>query len=206
MSNFQTIILLFSLSVDLFFVGLSFGIERVNISNKQNLFLSAVGTIILVISILVGKVLSPYLGAWGNINFSSWIFILLGLWKCLTSIKSKLFQKDRKILLNFKTIEVTLQIKEQDIKKHDLSYPTRTYLELFILSVVLSLDNIIAGIGIGLQNISFVLIISLSFLISYILLLLSNYIGNKLSSLFSKRLESNWISGILFLVIGIFNV
>lgn len=204
MSNFEIIILLFSLSIDLFFVGLSFGINKINITMLQNLFLNLIGTMILVLTFIIGKNLTYYFLNFNSYPISASIFIVLGIIKLANSLKSILHQKNRIFHIRYKTIEIRLQIFKQSFQPDYLIHQHMSYRELILLAVLLSIDNIIAGIGIGLLDISFPLLIVMSFSISFVFLYTSNYIGSKISVHIPKNRD--WISGIILILIGLLNI
>lgn len=201
---FSFIILLFSLSIDTFIAGISIGLSKIKIPITSILIICFINTFMLVCSYLLGKrlyfLLSNHIII---ILLSSLPFILLGIYKILEAKPNVLISKNQEGLSFFHYIIYIFQCPESAYKV-DLDFSkTLSMKELILLSVSLSLDNLIAGLGLDMKIDCFFFLFILNYMISFLLLI----IGNRLFLKFTNY-SVNWsfISGIVFIVVGIYRI
>lgn len=170
---------LISLSLDNFFIGISYGMTYLKVPISFSLTLSSAGTLILGISLLLGNFLSSFLPNKVMSSLGFYIFFFFGCYKIGCSIYRKL-----------KGIK-----KETPLKELSFAYG-------FFLGITLSFDNSMMGIlmGISVYSMSFVLLCS--FLLSFLFFVIGDILGRKVVR--SNHLDFDWVCGMMFLLLAFF--
>lgn len=201
MHYISTVSLLLSLSIDFLIAGVTLALSNIKVPKKAIIFLSIINTSFLIISIIIGSIIIKYLNS--NLIFliPSFIFIILGIEKILETIIKKLQSKKYQLRI-FNTLFI-LQIYNNPNKIDLDKSKTLSIKELIILSLSLSMDNFVIGIGLSISSYSILFILISNLIISYLLF----YLANRYFINFSKSKDnSTLISGIIFLIIGIYRL
>lgn len=186
-----TILLLaLTLSLDSFFTSISYGINNIKISKTINFIISSIGTILLGITLFFTNFLSGFLSNSFCI-FSSFIILFsLGCYRIFEqSIKN--FLKNR----NNRFFKVYIDETTADFdQSHELSIK-----ESIILGIVLSLDSIGSGIGIGLSPEQPIILLFFTFLFTILFIRTGCLLGKKI---IKKVPNIGWISGLLLILLS----
>lgn len=194
------IILLFSLSIDTFIASISISLSKIKVPLVSILTICFINTIMLASSYLFGEKICNLLPDYIIILLSSLPFLFLGFYKIF---ESKPISKREK---NKSLIQAVFYIFKSPEDAHTIDFDfskTLSIKELVLLSISLSLDNLIAGVGLGMKSVSFFLMFIFNFLISFFLFLTGNRLFLKATSY-----PINWslISGIIFIFVGIYRI
>lgn len=202
MFYFELLILITTLSLDTLIAGISMGIEKIKVPFSSIFILNIISTFFLLISCLLGsQILNLF--SYKIINYlPSIIFILLGISKLLEPIcKSKSSKGDT---LKPSNIECIFQIYQNPLQADLDDSKTLSIKELVLLSVALSLDNFIVGIGL-IHYISFLfLIVIFHFLFGIIGFYFCNHISLRVN--ISNKINTSIMSGLIFILVGIFQI
>ncbi len=175
----SSLIFAFSVNIDAFFVGISYGVRKIRVPLLQNLALSLISFMGTLLSLLLGRQLLLLLPAFLADCLGSAILSLLGIYyivKALPRSKGDLHSESLRIRLSAK--------------------------EVLLLGIALSLNNIGIGIGMGISGVMPLPAAAAVFVISFLLLLSGNHLGR--SSLFRLPERcADLLSGILLLRLGL---
>lgn len=190
-------LLLCSTSIDSLFAGISYGMEKIKLTFHTILLTSTIGTLLLTVAIVGGRLFSCWLDPHRCTLISNMVLIALGTYKIGESIKKKLLQK-KKIIWKVGSLNLIFSIYQDPPKADiDLSKKLSTK-EAILLTIALSLDNLAIGLGLGLIAIPFWKTVLLSFLTNIIMLTTGYHAGKYLSQRIAFDLS--WISGIILII------
>ena len=196
----QVFLLIFSLSIDSLMAGFSLGMNRIRVPILYLLFLNGIGASLLFVSISCGasieNILSPHFAQIG----STMLFLLLGIEKILESIFHVLAHQEKELKIRMHQIEFIFHIYANPEASDIDSSKQISLKEAICLGLALSLDNLAIGIGIGLLNVSSMIVTIFSFAIGLILTVSGHLIGSSIGKKY--KFESSWISGILLIVLA----
>lgn len=193
----QVFLLIFSLSVDSFIAGFSLGINRIRVPLPYLFFVNGIGAGLLFLSIGCGifieNIVSPHFAH----IISTILFLILGIEKIVESVFHKLAHQEKELKIRMHQIEFIFHIYANP-EASDIDCSKQISLkEAICLGLALSLDNLAIGLGIGLLNVSSIMVTILSFVIGILLTFSGHLIGNRIGKKY--RFESSWISGFLLI-------
>lgn len=192
------------LSVDSFVAFLGYGTSKINISFKSFFFNILISTLILAIGILLGVCFSSIKEEVAKyISFS--MLLLVGLIKFFSALLklwlTRRAKKDKPIKIKIFDFELFCNIA-LDATKADLNNDKILSIgESIIIAIILSLDSLGVGFGIGLNSSCKFLILPFSFLICLILSILGYFLGKKIAK--STKINLSWLSGLTLIVLAI---
>ena len=201
----EAVILASALSMDAFLASFAYGSNKIKIPVLSSQIINIICSLVLALSILIGKLSKPYIPEKMTLLLSFSILFVLGLSKLLDSIiKSKIrkynkFNKEIKFsMFNIKFIlNLYANPEEADI---DLSRSLSPK-EAISLAMALSLDGLALGFAAVLGNANGLAIILASLITDGIAIILGSYIGNKIAS--KSNCNLSWLGGLLLIVLGI---
>jgi len=167
------ILFVIALSLDAFFCSFAYGTNQVKISFTKAFIISMIGSSLFAFSLMLGSLIQYYIPQEYLVFLSFFILFSLGIYKFIDGLKQ----------INNKEYISLISMKET-----------------MYLSVVLTLDGMVAGLGAGMDNFNLFNIVILSFVIGILALVSGNLIGQKLT----KNVKYNiaWISGIILILIA----
>lgn len=192
------------LSIDSFVAFLGYGTSKINISFKSFFFNIFTSILILAIGILLGACFSSIKEDVAKyISFS--MLLLVGLIKFFSALLkiwlAKRAKKDKPIKIKIFDFELFLNIA-LDPTKADLNNDKILSLgESVIIAIILSLDSLGVGFGIGLNSVYKFLIIPFAFIICLILSILGYFLGKKLAKMI--KINLSWLSGLTLIILAI---
>lgn len=192
-------LLIFSLSIDSLMAGFSLGMNHIHIPIKYLFLLNGIGAILLFVSISFGTYFEGFISAYARF-FSTILFLALGISKVFESIFHKLTSKEREMKIRFSHMEFIFHIYANP-EASDMDFSKCiSYKEALCLGFALSLDNLAIGVGIGLLNISSILVTVLGFFVGIFLITIGHLIGIHICK--KRKFETAWMSGLLLIVLA----
>lgn len=184
-----------SASLDALLVGVSYGIRRVRIRLWQNLLISLITLLGTCLSVEAGEWLGAFLPEAVSSRIGSFILISLGIYYIAKFVTALLRTRRRTFIQKCKTSELaSVSVKE---------CPSRLKLaEVFTLSVMLSLNNLSAGISASLAGLTLIPAAISTLFCSVLFLSAGNRLGGSPVLQFAGR-AADPISGILLVGLGL---
>ena len=204
----QAWMLVVALAIDAFVCSFSYGASKIKIPFKSVLVINAVCVTLLAIGLFLGAIINNFLSA----DVAGWIaFIILfslGISKIFDSTVKRLIRKYNGINKDFKfslfnlsfILKVYTDPKEADVDHSKELTPK----EALPLAIAIGLDGLSVGIGIGIAMINPFIILGLSRISDTIAIMLGAYLGNKIAQ--RTNWDLSWVSGIILVLIAIFEV
>jgi putative sporulation protein YtaF len=193
----ESIVFVAALSTDALIASIAYGSNKIKIPLTSLQVISFLCTIILGISLLLGTCAKQYIPN-SLLHFVSFgILFILGIIKLLDNMIKSIIDKHtvikKQIRFNLLNLNFILSIyadpKEADVDESKILSPK----EALSLAIALSIDNMAAGIGAALSNISIPAVLVASLLLSMLAIKSGELLGNKLSDKVPFRLS--WLSG-----------
>lgn len=185
MSLIPPFIFAFSVNIDAFLVGMSYGLRRQHITLLQNFFISFISFAGTILSIFSGSVILFFLPPLLTAFLGSGILLCLGIYYLLKSLFSYLGK---------------LPASKESSLRLPLSFKATV-----LLGLSLSCNNIGIGIGASLGGISFLSTGLITFVTSVLFLAWGNLLGR--SSFFClSETGADLISGLTLLLLGLCNI
>lgn len=182
-------LLLFAISAntDNFVVALSYGIKEIKIGFLSNFFISLISLIGTILSMTLSKVIVNIIPVNISKLIGSLILILIGLWTIV------------KPLLKDYSSNSILENPEKIDKDSSFSIDPK---ESITLAFALTINNIGLGIGGSIAGLNILITSFLTFIFSFLMILIGYFIGSKY---FSKVLgnRATFISGLLMIGLGL---
>ena len=210
MTNLMALLLLtFAVSLDSFGVGFTYGLRKMKIPIQSILIIACLSGLIILVSMLIGSVLSSILSPIIAARIGGVILILLGVWITFQTFYS---QEDNdvkgvdeeKVIVSFemKLFGIVINILKKPMEADIDRSGTITGKEALLLGLALSFDAFGAGLGAAMLGFSPVLLASMIGVMSALFLKLGMNFGHKLSyQMWVHKLS--FLPGILLILIGI---
>ena len=173
--------ILFSLAANLdnIAIGISYGLKKIHIPSYTILLISIFTTLFTAVSMLFGICLNNLNYTLAN-SIGAYILIFLGIY---TLIKDFIFKKKH--------------------EKNDITNPKNINIkDLTAIIILLSTNNIAAGIAASATGINVVTTSFFSFIFSYFFILIGNNIGKNVLNIYVQK-YSNLLSSLLLILLGI---
>ena len=199
----EILLFIMALSMDTFFVGISYGISQIKVTFYSIIIINLVCSIIFAFSLFLGSFLFFIFP--NNIikllGFS--LLFLLGVFKlCDYGVKKWIYKKSSsKIEFHAFHILFIIQVYGDSTKADLDASKTLSWKEAVILALTLSIDSFTAGIGAGIIYTNHLLLVCFSFLFGICIFVFGNTLGKYLAKYFSHDL--NWISGVLLILLAV---
>jgi putative sporulation protein YtaF len=203
-------LLAFTVSLDSFSVGFTYGLRKVRIPLKSIFIISLCSAIVLITAMGVGQVIEQFVSPKIAESMGGLILILLGTWVLFQffrpeKLKEPAIQKSTIIKFEIKSLGLVIQILKKPMSADFDKSGAITGLEAIVLGLALSLDAFGAGIGAAMLGFSpLYLAVSVALMSSLFVTL-----GIKLGGTFAKSdlvQKFSFIPGILLIVIGIWKL
>ncbi len=204
----EALLLVIALTADTFAASFAYGTNKIKIPMSSTLIINGICTLLLTLSLVLGNLLRPILSSDITRIISFTVLFILGISKLFDSTIKAYIRKHNKfehelhfsiLYLRF-ILNVYADPKIADVNEsHSLS-PT----EALSLAIALSFDGFAVGLGAALVEINVWYVISLSFFLGILVIILGCYFGN----LFSRKISMNisWLSGVLLLIIAFLKI
>jgi len=181
-------VLVFLISFDVIALGFGFGIERKRMPLGRLVIVSAIGNALLFAVLLLGYFTEPLVSDDAVMWTVFTLFVLVGIMKLATWVKSKYFAK------------------AQYEKTRDSMFVPKvpSWRETVLLALLLAIDGLGIGFASGLAGASLYFLIAIV-AISFVADILLFRAGELLARLIPARRSRNlgWVSGVILIVLGV---
>ncbi len=210
MTNMTALLLLaFAVSLDSFGVGFTYGLRKMKMPLQSILIIACMSVLTILISMLIGTILSNFLSPVIASRIGGVILILLGLWITFQTFRSSderesEEQLEEKVIASFemKLFGIVISILKKPMDADMDRSGAITGREAFLLGVALSFDAFGAGLGAAMLGFSPLVFACLIGVMSALFLKVGMTFGNKLAyKLWVSKLA--FLPGILLVLIGI---
>ncbi len=202
--NIEAILLVVALSIDAFVASFAYGTSKIKVPILSTITISVICSSALTIALIIGSIFSPYLDKSITNEVFFVILFLLGIIKLFDSSikalirKNKNFNKEYKFCLS--NLNFILNIYANPEKADVDSSKLLSVKEAVTLAIALSLDGVIAGFGAGLSNAYWFEILTYSFIIGTVFIMLGHYIGQQIAK--KITFDISWMSGLLLVILA----
>lgn len=196
MNLLSTLMLCLSANIDTLTVGISFGLNKIRISIIDTMIIAFISTFGTFISMIFGQLINDFISIDLANIIGGVIIIIMGAWIILDCIFKKR-KKNSNNQCHYQEI-----INEPSKVDTDMSGDI-SIKESLVLSLALTINNIAIGIAASMTGVS----ILLTCIFTFILTLLTLYIGNKLGGCCLSKFLGNYTSllaGLLMIVLGLY--
>lgn len=175
----------FSANIDNIIIGISYGIKKIHISIFKNFIISSFTALFSFLSMYLGSSIALLLSETTANLLGAFTLMIIGIYTFL----KEFFQKRKEISL----------CQTRTLNRLNLR-------ELITIIMILSINNIAVGVAASVAGIDILVATICTFLFSFVLLKLGNFIGHKAMN--NKFIEkySNVISSIILIIIGILQI
>ncbi len=182
------LLLCIALSTDTFTAGLSYSVGKVRVPFISMCIVSVISGFMFTVSLHAGKVLTSFIPAKLTCIFSFFILFLLALYKLYDALPDSFHRKH-----NLTTVSFSEKVNKKDIQILSSG-------EAALLSIVLSIDSITAGISSETPLLSPAVI----FLVSAAIHFLTMALGLSAGKFLRKKISYNfsWLSAALFFILA----
>lgn len=200
----QTIFFVIALCLDSFAAAFAYGTNKIKIPFASASVISIICSAILGISLLIGTLIRDILPGNLPVIICFCMLFILGLVKLFDSIIKGYIRKNEKIhkqlcfsIFSLKFILNIYANPEIADKDHSRVLSIK---EAVYLSVAMSLDGLVAGIGAALKEINIFLAVSISLIIVFISIVSGCFLGNKLAK--KTPLDFSWLGGVILIILA----
>ena len=186
------LLLVFALSADTFTAGLSYSLNKVRVPFLSTLLISLISGLMLTCAFELGYVIFRFIPADFINIFSFLLLFLLALYKLYDALPDKTYHS-KKLTTN----SISEKVNTKNI--HVLS-PR----EASLLSILLSIDSISAGLGAGTPPVSAHIVFFLSSLMHFVAMCLGLLSGRFIST--NSSVNLSYVSAILLFLLAIFRL
>lgn len=185
-----------SASLDALLLGVSYGLRGVHIRLMQNLFISTITLLGTCLSVSLGSFLTPMLPSVISGCAGSLILMFLGVYYITKWILSA---------LQCRMSGQSQEAKEAALTSAEQPYPRLTILQLFLLSLTLSVNNLGIGLSASMAGLTLIPAAIATGTCSVLFLYLGNRLGrSRLLQLIGNLSEP--ISGVLLIGLSLFQL
>lgn len=206
---YTSLLLVGALSLDALAASFSYGASRIKIPFISCLTISLICTIVLGGSFFLG---SLFFGTFSDYSLiegiGAGLLISLGIYKLYDNLIKEFLTKKKSIVSTNKKKQAPLKILLSlyiDPKKADFdSSKSLSVGEAAVLSIILSIDSLVAGFSFSVIHNSIFLILGLSLVITCAFI----YLGSLLGRFLRKKinLDLSWLSGLVLMALGLVQI
>lgn len=200
----EIIILVIALSIDAFVASLAYGADRIKIPMRSAAALSSVSTLILLISMAGGSLISTFLPPQVTAVLCFALLFLLGITRFCEGLIKDILKKHSNhlegITFKFWDFHFILDVYMDNTKADKDQSKVLSIKEALSLGVVLSLDGIAAGFGSGLVEVHYLETLIIAFLVGVIAILVGSKVGEKIAE--TTKWDVAWLSGVTLILLA----
>lgn len=200
----EIIILVIALSIDAFVASLAYGADRIKIPMRSAVALSSVSTLILLISMAGGSLISTFLPPQVTAILCFALLFLLGITRFCEGLIKDILKKHSNhlegITFKFWDFHFILDVYMDNTKADKDQSKVLSIKEALSLGVVLSLDGIAAGFGSGLVEVHYLETLIIAFLVGVIAILVGSKVGEKIAE--TTKWDVAWLSGVTLILLA----
>lgn len=200
----EIIILVIALSIDAFVASLAYGADRIKIPMRSAVALSSVSTLILLISMAGGSLISTFLPSHVTAVLCFVLLFLLGVTRFCEGLIKDVLKKHSNhlegITFKFWDFHFILDVYMDNTKADKDQSKVLSIKEALSLGIVLSLDGIAAGFSSGLVEVHYLETLIIAFLVGVIAILVGSKVGEKIAE--TTKWDVAWLSGITLILLA----
>ncbi|BCS82061.1 manganese efflux pump [Anaerocellum diazotrophicum] len=208
MNIYQFFVAILSLNIDALFFGVAFGTKGIKILTKSKLIIFFTSTIITTVSFFMGKWFGNFLEPQLSSHLGAVFMIIIGIaFVIRTLIEKKNNTPLPKTLVSFslKSLGLTVKVIKEPLLSDFDSSGTIEPVEAFLVALALSFDSLSASFSFGLSNLANIGQILLIPVFQFVAISLGN-VFTCFFKIFRKFLITNYIPGIVLILLGIYNL
>ena len=203
-SLLELFLLVTAVSADAFAASFAYGVGRIRIPAASVSVIAGIATAVLLLSLLLGGVLRPWLPDGITTGLSFGILFLLGFLKLFDSSLKSFLRRHTTVRREWKVAGFQLRFilnvyADPEEADSDRSH-TLSPREAAPLAAALSLDGLAAGFGAGLSSVNYPMAALLSLGMSALCVLLGSAFGRRTARRLSFDLS--WLGGVLLLLLA----
>lgn len=200
----EILLLVIALSIDAFVASLAYGADRIKIPMRSALALSTVSTLILLISMACGSLISAFLPPYVTTVLCFGLLFLLGISRFCEGLIKDVLKKHANhvegITFKFWDFHFILDIYMDNTKADQDHSKELSVKEALSLGIVLSLDGIAAGFGSGLVEVHYIETLIFALIVGVVAIILGSRIGEHIAN--TTKWQISWLSGIVLIVLA----
>lgn len=204
-SLFEAILLCLALSVDAFFACISYGALKIKIPVLSAVIISVVCSATLLVSSFFGTLLSSFISVEATKLIAFIILFGIGFIKLfeegLKALINKLQEKHKSISFSCFNFRFILKVYADAPKADFDSSRCLSALEAVSLSIALSIDGCVCGLGAGIANIPLPELFIISCILTFIMVAAGSIIGRKIAK--KLKHDFSFVGGIILMLLGI---
>ena len=203
--SLEALLLVAALCLDTLVSGFSLGMNGIRVPFSSAAIVSGVCSAILAASLYLGGALKTILPAGTARLLSFFILFLLGLTRLLDSLIKQFILTRRNgqanLKFHFLSLQFILHIYADSVEADVNHSKTISAGEAASLAIALSLDGLVAGVGAGITNASYLEMIGYSVCLNLLAVLLGCLIGKRLAA--KSKADLSWIGGVVLLGLAV---
>ncbi|NMA85730.1 MAG: sporulation membrane protein YtaF [Tissierellia bacterium] len=201
----ETILLVLALSLDAFVASIAYGTNKIKIPFKSIIIIDSICAISLVISLLLGGILSKILPDKATIIISFFILMGIGIYYLFESffknyLKGKK-KKNGKVKLKLFNIFFIIEIYIDETKADIDNSRILSSKEALYLATALSLDSLAIGFGSGLLDMNILYILFASLIMDLIAIWSGLFIGKTFVD--RAKIDLSWLAGMILILLAV---
>lgn len=200
----ESFLLASSVCMDTLVASFSYGTSKIKIPFASILVINVVCTSILGISLWLGSYIKAWIAADSLPLIGFVLLFILGLIRlCDGMIKSYIERKGKiqnKISFSFSSLTFILHVYSDPSKADIDASKVLSIKEAFTLSLALSLDGIVIGIGAAFASANLFLTIVCTFLLEFLSIWVGYFVGRKITN--NIPFDFSWLSGIFLIILA----
>lgn len=199
----EALLLAFAISIDTLIACFGYGVSKIKIPFLSAIFITLINTLVLGLSILFGFLLKGAI----SLTFAKWLsfglLLSVGIFKLFSELLKMWLAKKVDKPIKVKVFNFHLMLKViTDSTYADLNKDKKlSILEAISVSLVLALDEIGVGLGVGVQSSAPYIILILNFFTCILSVWLGVFIGKKVSKI--TKINLSWLGGVLLIILAI---
>ncbi|MCL2856002.1 MAG: sporulation membrane protein YtaF [Defluviitaleaceae bacterium] len=206
MISFEALLLAVVLSIDLFAVSFAYGSSKIKIPFKSIMIITAIGSVILGVSVYLGAFLMPFMPGEVASVISFTILFALGVIKIFDSIIKRHIRKrnkaSRKLEFSIFSLKFILNIyadpEKADVDKSRIISPK----EAVAVAIAVAIDAFALGFGAGLVDVNHLQLIGFSLVIDVAAVVAGCFIGGKIAQ--KSPVSLSWLGGVILILLAFF--
>lgn len=219
MDLFYICFLTIAISLDGFFVGITYGMRKIKVGILPLCIISITSGLMIMLTMAVGNTIVNWISPRLAEILGALILIAVGIFISYQTFKSFLMKKDldtgysiefaekenkeplQIFSWNIKPLGIIINILREPVKADFDSSGSISSYEAIFLGLALALDALGAGFGAALSGFNPLWVPILVVVTKFIFLYVGNFLGNSVSSLLNSRL--GYLSGITLIILGL---
>lgn len=200
----ETLLLVSALSMDAFTASLAYGTQKIYIPWSSAAAISFICSGVVTVSLLIGRVIGPYIPEGLPTWIGFCILLILGTIKLFdSSIKAYIRrhrQWNKRIRFSLCNLRFILTVYADPEEADQDASKELSLAEAISLALALSIDGLAAGFGAGLTDIRWGWVALLSFFIGLASVWSGQFVGRRLAE--KSSLDLSWLGGAMLMILA----